>query len=102
MVKPYSVTHILSKIRGKPKYKQCVIIPLDSEEILFDQPGLMLTNLIAKVNKKKQVPMVLVNHTDRTIVLKEGQTLGVVEDLNSSQVSPIEPDTFDVCSIDHS
>ena len=102
MVKPYSVTQITSKIRGKPKYKQCVIIPVDSEGILFDQPGLMLTNLIAKVNKKKQVPMVLVNHTDRTIVLKKAQTLGVAEDLNSSEVSAIESDTFDACSIDHS
>ena len=90
MVKPYSVNHIPTKIRGRVKYRQCIINPVDSEEILFDQPGLMLTNLVTKVNKKGQVPMVLVNHTDRTVVLKRGQTLGVAEDIKYSDVFSIE------------
>ena len=89
VVKPYSVTHIPTKIRGRVKYRQCIINPVDSEEILFDQPGLMLTNLVTKVNKKGQVPMVLVNHTDRTVVLKRGQTLGVAEDIKYSDVCSI-------------
>ena len=45
---------------------------------------------IPKVNKKGQVPMVLVNHTDRTVVLKRGQTLGVAEDIKYSDVCSIE------------
>ena len=90
VIKPYSVTYIPSKIRGKPKYKQCVINPVDSEEILFDQPGLMVTNLIAKINRKRQVPMVFVNHTDRRVILKRGQTLGVAEEITSSEIDSIE------------
>ena len=93
VVKPYSVTHIPTKIRGRIKYRQCIINPVDSEEILFHQPGLMLTNLVTKVNRKGQVPMALVNHTDRTVVLKRGQTLGVAEDIKYSDVCSIEDNT---------
>ena len=90
VVKPYSVTHIPTKVRGRVKYRQCIINLVDSEEILLDQPGVMLTNLVTKVKKKGQVPMVLVNHTDRTVVLKRGQTLGVAEDIKYSDVCSIE------------
>ena len=90
VIKPYTVNYISSKIIGKPKYKECVINPIDSESILFEQPGLMLANLIAKVDKKRKVPMVLVNHTDRTIVLKRGQTLGKAESLETSTICSID------------
>ena len=84
------MNYISSKILGKPKYKECVISPIDSESILFEQPGLILANLTVKVDKKRRVPMVLVNHTDMTIVLKKGQVLGVAESLETSNICSID------------
>ena len=103
IVKPYTVNHILSQMVGTPKYKECMITPIDSEKHLFEHPGLLLANLITKVTKKNKIPMVLVNHTDRTLILKKGQIIGVVGDLNNFGVFSIteyEKDT-EINSAEH-
>lgn len=89
VIKPNSVNHIPSKISGNPKFKQCLVTAVDSEEVLFEQPGLLVANIVSKVRKNKKVPMVIVNQTDRTIVLKRGRTVGVAGNFNEAEVNSV-------------
>ncbi|MCG7882618.1 MAG: reverse transcriptase, partial [Candidatus Thiodiazotropha endolucinida] len=55
-----------------------------------NEPGLMVSNSIAKMNKSRFLPVMVVNNTNRTVRLSRGCVLAKIEKVNQTKINSLD------------
>lgn len=85
-----------------PSAKTYQILPVEQGHIA-NEPGLMVTNSIGKLNKSRKIPVFIVNNTNKTVNLRRGSVVGKIELIGSEEIASVSKSnaTEEVYDSDH-
>jgi hypothetical protein len=96
------------KIKSNPSFGATNLVEISALEsgYVLSEPGLMVISTVAKFNKKRQFPLMIVNNTNKTIRLKKNCIVASAKRIeevnlvsNKLQRCDEEVDKFDVSEI---
>ncbi|XP_067664401.1 uncharacterized protein [Haliotis asinina] len=90
-IKPQSKSLVKAKVKNGTPFEVNNVYQATGTDngYLGSEPGLLVCNSIIKLNKQREVPMMIVNTTNRTYRLKRGCILGTLTDVPSTKVVTI-------------
>ena len=91
VIKPQTSNICLTKIKNNPeiiKQKLFQISQIDTGYV-STEPGLMVGNSVVKMNKLRQLPIMIVNNTDKTFTLKRGCIVGKIEAIQEENIASV-------------
>ena len=88
ILKPQTVNMCLAKIKNNPDILKDTLFQVSQIETgyITSEPGLMVSNSVVKMDNSRQVPIMIVNNTDKTFNLKRGCILGKVESIQEVDI----------------
>ncbi|MET0107142.1 MAG: retropepsin-like aspartic protease [Sedimenticola sp.] len=92
ILKPQTATVCLGKIKNSPNFHSSQIYSVTAAETKFisNEPGLMVSNSVAKLTKDRVLPIMVVNNTNRTLRLSRGCVIAKVELINQKHVHNLD------------
>ena len=91
LLKPQTATLCFGKVKntsGFPDSKFCSVSAVDTN-FIGSEPGLMVSNSLAKLGKGRTIPIMVVNHTNQTIRLSKGCVIAKIEPVENDKVRDI-------------
>ncbi|XP_067655940.1 uncharacterized protein [Haliotis asinina] len=91
VIKPQSKSIVKGKVKNGTPFEVNNVYEATGTDsgYLGNEPGLLVSNSIVKLNKDRYVPMMIVNTTNRTYRLKRGCILGKLSDVPSTNLVTI-------------
>ncbi|MCG8045974.1 MAG: retropepsin-like aspartic protease [Candidatus Thiodiazotropha endolucinida] len=92
VVKPQTATVCLGKVKDSHELPVYNVYAVSAVETKFmnNEPGLMVSNSIAKMNKSRFLPVMVVNNTNRTVRLSRGCVLAKIEKVNQTKINSLD------------
>ena len=74
---------VMCRAKGNPRVFKLRLHQFISTEnnIVSQEPGLVPINSIVRINKSGKFPVLIMNHTNKTIKIKKGNAMGKIEDV---------------------
>ena len=91
LLKPQTSKICWARIKNNtafPSSETYQISPVEQGHIA-NEPGLMVTNSIGKLNKARKIPVLIVNNTNKTINLRRGSVVGKVTLVKSGEIASV-------------
>ena len=92
VLKPQTATVCLGKVKDSPEFPVRNLYTITAVETNFigSEPGLMVSNSVAKLNNGRTIPIMVVNNTNRTVKLSRGCVIAKMEAINQKQVNSLD------------
>ena len=92
VLKPQTATVCMGKLKDSTGFPSSQIYSVTATETKFisNEPGLMVSNSVAKLAKNRVLPVMVVNNTNRTIRLSKGSVIAKVELITQTQVNSLD------------
>ena len=92
VLKPQAATVCLGKVKDSPEFPVYGLYTVTATETNFvgGEPGLMVSNSVAKLTKLRALPIMIVNHTNKTIRVKRGCVIAKIEAIECKQVNSLD------------
>ena len=96
VLKPQTVNVYPVKSKNNPSFGATNLVEISTLEsgYVSSEPGLMVISTVAKFNKKRQFPLMIVNNTNKTIRLKKN---GIVASANKIEKVSLVSDKLQRC-----
>ena len=96
VLKPQTVNVCPVKLKNNPSFGATNLVEISALEsgYVSSEPGLMVISTVAKFNKKRQFPLMIVNNTNKTIRLKKN---GIVASANKIEKVNLVSDKLQRC-----
>ena len=90
-IKPQTAVVCICKARNNPNFPVNQLYQISPVEVGFlsYEPGLMVTNSIAKLNDNKIIPVMIVNTTNRTYTVRKHCPVAKIEGLESQNIMSV-------------
>ncbi len=88
VLRPKHELVLRARIEGETELSTVLIEPSSS---LMEKTGLLIARVMVSVNENGEVPMKIMNTTNKTITLYKGQTLGDAQDIHRDKIVENEP-----------
>ena len=100
---PPQTAHICQcKVRNHPAFvteNDYEVTPFESRS-LGSEPGLLITNTVAKLSKNRSVPLLLINTTNKTLSIKPGTPIARISPVSVSEITYVhQTDNIQIGSI---
>ena len=91
VLKPQSATVCIGRIKDSGEIPSGELYAVSAIEKGFmgNQPGLMVSNSIAKMSKNRRLPILVVNNTNQTVSLSKGCVIAKVDSIASSRIESV-------------
>ena len=91
ILKPQTSNVCLAKIKDNPNLNQDKLFQISQTDsgYISSEPGLMISNAVVKMNKNREVPILIVNNTDKTFNLNRGCIVGKLEVIEETNIASI-------------
>ena len=82
----------MGKLKDSTGFPSSQIYSVTATETKFisNEPGLMVSNSVAKLAKNRVLPVMVVNNTNRTIRLSKGSVIAKVELITQTQINSLD------------
>ena len=92
VLKPQTATVCMGKLKDSTGFPSSQIYSVTATETIFisNEPGLMVSNSVAKLAKNRVLPVMVVNNTNRTIRPSKGSVIAKVELITQTQVNSLD------------
>ncbi|MES9994030.1 MAG: retropepsin-like aspartic protease [Candidatus Thiodiazotropha sp.] len=89
VLKPQTATVCVGKIKDSSAFQVRQIYSVTATETNFisNEPGLMVSNSVGRLNKNRTLPIMVVNNTNRTMKLSKGCVIAKLESVDPSEVN---------------
>ncbi|CAG2243917.1 unnamed protein product [Mytilus edulis] len=102
LLKPQSVNICIGKIKKHSCFLNSELLQVSAVDsgYINSEAGLLVSNSVTKIHKANNIPVLMLNNTNKTICLNRGCVVGKVSDINTNDVSCVTKDGQTIESID--
>ncbi|MCG7876478.1 MAG: DDE-type integrase/transposase/recombinase [Candidatus Thiodiazotropha taylori] len=92
ILKPQTATVCVGKVKDSHELPVDGVYSVTAIETNFicNEPGLMISNSIAKLNKCRSLPIMVVNQTNKTMKVKRGCVIATIEAIDPKQINGLD------------
>ena len=90
-IRPNTTYILCAKVKKTENFsfgKECIISSF-SDNLVREEPGLVVTNSVVKLNRSNKVPVEITNYTNRHIKLCKGSAVGRVDLLDKNELMTV-------------